>query len=153
MLYDLGRNVLGLSRSKELELKQIREIAIVFWLSGLVALVPVLSAGAPNPQEYQPKNVEYKDPESKFMDRWLAVAIEYGLVGLVALWLLRVIIVDVKSDIKLLSQLLMRIAEQSERGGREVEQSIREISTKIDRIARDLERIEYRYNRNQDDNR
>ena len=93
-------------------------------------------------------------------DRWLAKAAEYGIIGIVALWLLRVIIVDVKGDIKLVTQLLIKIEEQAEllmkieehavTASNEVQRLSNEINNKMDRLLRDVERLEYKRQREED---
>lgn len=104
--------------------------------------VPVSTSVA----DTQPATKETAD----LLDRWLGRAAEYGIIGIVALWLLRVIIVDVKGDIKLVAQLLMKIADQAETGGNEVRRLSNEINTKMDRLLRDVERIEYKRQREDD---
>jgi len=95
---------------------------------------------------------------AEIVARWVGKATEYGIIGIVALWLLRVIIVDVKGDIRMVAQLLMRIAEQAENGGNDVKRVCNEINNKIERITltmdnllRDMERIEYKRQRGDHD--
>ena len=92
------------------------------------------------------------------LDRWVGRAAEYGIIGIVALWLLRVIIVDVKGDIRMVVQLLMKISEQAEAGGNDVKRLCNEINNKMERLTitmdnllRDMERIEYKCQRGDND--
>jgi hypothetical protein len=122
--------------------KLFGELVFIATLVGGIVFVPV-STGVADTQSVTKEAAD-------IMDRWLGRAAEYGIIGIVALWLLRVIIVDVKGDIKLVTQLLMKIAEQSETGGNEIKRLSNEINTKMDRLLRDVERIEYKRQREDD---
>jgi len=126
--------------------KLFGEIIFISALIGGIVFVPV-STGVADTQPATQKSI---DEMANILDRWLARAAEYGIIGIVALWLLRVIIVDVKGDIKLVAQLLMKIAEQAETGGNEIKRLSNEINTKMDRLLRDVERLEYKRQREDD---
>jgi len=127
--------------------KLFGEIVFIGTLVGGIVFLPVSTSVADTQRATKDSTSEVAD----ILDRWLGRAAEYGIIGIVALWLLRVIIVDVKGDIKIVTQLLMKIAEQSETGGNEVKRLSNEINTKMDRLLRDVERIEYKRQRGEDD--
>jgi len=126
--------------------KLFGEILFISVLVGGIVFLPVSMGVA----DTQPANKDSTSEVADILDRWLGRAAEYGIIGIVALWLLRVIIVDVKGDIKLVAQLLMKVADQAETGGNEVKRLSNEINTKMDRLLRDVERIEYK-RRGEDD--
>jgi len=126
--------------------KLFSEILFISTLVFGIVFVPV-STGVADTQSATKESI---DERVDILDKWLGRAAEYGIIGIVALWLLRVIIVDVKGDIKLVAQLLMKIAEQAETGGNEIKRLSNEINIKMDRLLRDVERLEYKRQREDD---
>jgi len=127
--------------------KLFGEIVFISALVCGIVFLPVSTGVA----DTQPATKDSTSEIADILDRWLGRAAEYGIIGIVALWLLRVIIVDVKGDIRIVTQLLMKIEDQAKAGGDEVRRLSNEINTKMDRLLRDVERIEYKRQREGDD--
>jgi len=122
-------------------------------LFGMV-VKPISTVLADQPATVNKESIAITD----ILDRWVGRTAEYGIIGLVALWLLRVIIVDVKGDIRMLAQLLMQISDKAEAGGNDVKSLCNEINNKMerlnitmDKLLRDMERIESKRQRGDHD--
>lgn len=124
-------------------MKVVKELGIVLLVSFLLFSPPAIieaevSPGSAQTERVTPEKESFYGEKNKSFDKM----IEVGVITFIALWLLRVILTDLKGEVQRLNDNLISIGAETQKTENYIAIEIGSIKAKIEELGKNVERIE-----------